>query len=95
MFWPQGQCADCEDLEPHMLNALSYCAINPADFETFMEEKKVTAPKEIVPPQHHHFLHVFAYEDLKRLPPVRPGLDHEIKLVHNDHDGFPIRRLMA
>ncbi|KAL2444003.1 Transposon Tf2-6 polyprotein [Exophiala dermatitidis] len=92
VFWPADTAANCEDMIPHALHSLTCCAVNPSDFEKFMKGKTTTNPIEKVPPEYHEYLSVFSKEASETLPPHRPGLDHEIKLTHDDQDRFPHKK---
>lgn len=59
------------------------------DYEKFMKGKTYSDPATKVPKEYHGWLDVFSKDKSDELPPHRPGLDHEIKLTHNDQDRFP------
>src|SRR6266516_2610558 len=55
-------------------------AISMADIEKALRPKLKTDPRKVLPPQYHRWLEVFSKEQADRLPPHRPGVDHEIRL---------------
>ena len=76
VFWPEDYRSSFdEDAKP-----LNCSAINPEDYQKFMEGKSVTDPKSKLPSEYHDFLDVFSKPDSEKLPPHRPEADHEIKL---------------
>ena len=50
------------------------------DIEQALQPKVVTGPATILPTHYHEFLSVFSKANADKLPPHRPGIDHEIKL---------------
>ena len=56
-------------------------AMTAEDRKIFMEGKdKDQDPKEKLPSAYHRWEHVFSRHAADELPPLRPGIDHEIKL---------------
>jgi dUTP pyrophosphatase len=61
------------------------CALTPVEVELFAIDLMPSATEEtlckIIPPEYHNYLDVFNPEGpMRKLPPLRPGFDFEIKL---------------
>lgn len=77
VFWPKEQDKpESEDEEPHALNC---SALNPEDFDKFMNRKSDTDPLSKLPQYLHEFADVFSKPASEQLPPHRPQ-DHDIRL---------------
>jgi hypothetical protein len=55
-----------------------------ADIEKALAPKRHSDPRLKLPPQYHEFLPLFDRAEADRLPPSRPGVDHEIQLEKDD-----------
>lgn len=57
-----------------------------------MSKKVNVDPAGRVPTEYHEFLDVFSGPEAEALPPNRPGIDHEVKLTHDDPDEYPRKK---
>ena len=55
-------------------------SVSLRDIEQALKPKKCVDPPTVLPPQYHEFLDIFSKDDTDKLPPLRPGVDHEIKM---------------
>ena len=55
-------------------------SVSLRDIEQALKPKKCVDPATLLPAQYHKFLDVFSKDDADKLPPLRPGLDHKIKM---------------
>ena len=60
-------------------------AVSLADIEKALKPKKRSDPKEKLPLQYHEFLDAFNRQRADQLPPHRPGVDHAIEILKDDH----------
>ena len=83
-FLPTNHHETSEDTEPHALGLSSarLAAANPADYDKFMNADNSTDWSKL-PPWLQDFKDVFSRAEAEKLPPHRPGQDHEIKIETN------------
>ena len=55
-------------------------SVSLRDIEQALKLKKCVDPATVLPPQYHEFLDIFSKDDADKLPPLCPGVDHEIKM---------------
>ena len=55
-------------------------SVSLRDIEQVLKSKKCVDSATLLPAQYHKFLDVFSKDDVDKLPPLRPGVDHKIKM---------------
>ena len=60
-------------------------SITLADIEKALQPKKEVDPAKILPACYHEFLPVFSQILADKLPPQRPGIDHQITLLKDEN----------
>ena len=80
----------------HIAEKICAGKVTPADFDKFYEKlyrtpRTIDEIKAILPEKYHNWAHLFDPREAQKLPPRRPGVDHEIHLV--DPNKMPKRRL--
>ncbi|KJZ70184.1 hypothetical protein HIM_10407 [Hirsutella minnesotensis 3608] len=71
-------------------NAFSIQAISLADIEKALQPKSPIDPSERVPAEVlERFRHLFSPEEALKLPPHRPGVDHEVNLQPDKNGNEP------
>ena len=55
-------------------------SVSLRDIEQVLKPKKHVDPATLLPAQYHKFLEIFSKNDADKLPPLRPQVDHKIKM---------------
>ena len=55
-------------------------SVSLRDIKQVLKSKKCVDPATLLPAQYHKFLDVFSKDNADKLPPLRPGVDHKIKI---------------
>ena len=55
-------------------------SVSLRDIEQVLKLKKCVDSATLLPAQYYKFLDVFSKDDTNKLPPLRPGVDHKIKM---------------